>query len=151
MRLNTLQTELARIERRRVLLQEQLNKEAKSVYASLPAKVGLRTVDALILALAPYASPFLRAKLSRPAAGAKSVAVAVHSVPAAKAAPQNAKKGRKRPPARSAEQKTAVREAFKDGKLTTREISNKYAVPYNTLKKWKTVWRMTKARPRGKK
>jgi len=151
MRLNTLQTELTRIERRRVQLQQQLDKEAKSVYASLPAKVGLRTVDSLILALAPYASPFLRAKLNRSQAGAKNTSIATESAPAAKAASQNAKQPRQRPPMRSDEQKSAVREAFKEGKLTTRAISNKYGVPYNTLKKWKTVWRMTKARARKKK
>jgi len=151
MRLDTLQTELTRIERRRAQLQERIDKEAKSLYASLPAKVGLRTVDALILALAPYSSPFLRAKLSRPLGGAKNASIATKSAPRAKAASQSAKQGRKRPPVRSAEQKSAVREAFKEGKLTTRAISNKYGVPYNTLKKWKTVWQMTKARSRKKK
>src|SRR2546426_12461943 len=106
MRLNTLQTELTRIERRRAQLQEQLDKEAKSVYAALPAKVGLRTVDALIQALAPYASPFLRAKLSRPLGGAKTASTATKSAPVAKAPSQTPKQGRKRPPVRSAEQKS---------------------------------------------
>ena len=145
MKLNALQVELAKIERRRAQLQHRISQQAKSLYASLPAKVGLRTVDALIMALAPYASPFVRGKLNP-----RKAATQRPRVTRAKSAVSAPAKSGKRPRVRPAVQKNAVREAFKEGKLTTRAISTRYGVPYNTLKKWKKGWGLTSA-GRGKK
>lgn len=147
MKLSSLQTELAKIERRRVLLQEQISTQAKSLYAALPGKVGLRTVDALIVALAPYASPAIRQKLH----SAQPTTPKTKAAAASPAPKSSGKKATGRRTPRSAAQKTAVRNAFTEGKLSIREISAKHGVPANTLKKWKMAWGLTAKAPAKKK
>jgi hypothetical protein len=86
-RLDTLQTELKKIEQRRQKLQDRIKKEATAVFTSLPQKVGLKSVDSLINALLPYASPALRQRLGgiAPARARAAPPAAAAKAPAKKA------------------------------------------------------------------
>mgnify|MGYP003694382775 CR=1 FL=1 len=55
MTIQTLEAQLKKIERQRALLSKRLAARKARQFTALPAKVGLRSVDALILSLSPYA------------------------------------------------------------------------------------------------
>src|SRR3970040_1776060 len=63
MNIQSLKAELSKIERRRARLEKQIKSRTSRQYAALPARVGLKSIDALILNLAPFASPRLRSRL----------------------------------------------------------------------------------------
>src|SRR5262245_61914693 len=64
MTLQSLQAELNRLERRRQTLEKRIKERASKQYAALPARVGLKSIDDLILKLLPFGSPHLRTRLS---------------------------------------------------------------------------------------
>lgn len=147
MKLEALQAELNKVERRRIQLEQQIKARATALYTSLPGKVGLKSVDALVLALAPYASPAIQQKLQVPATMPMKI-VPAKAAPAkgasAKAAPAKATRATKNRKRRySDEKKAAIRRGLQEGKLTTKQISTKHGLPINTVKKWKRQWRLT--------
>lgn len=86
MRLEALQSELKKVEQRRLKLEQQIKKQQDELFTSLPKKVGLRSVDALVQALIPYTSPSLRQKLMN----GESKVTAGSRAPATKPAPKAA-------------------------------------------------------------
>src|SRR5688572_22601026 len=64
MTIQTLEAQLKKIERQRALLSKRIAARKARQFTSLPGKVGLRSVDALILSLSPYASSKLRGALT---------------------------------------------------------------------------------------
>lgn len=146
MKLETLQAELNKIERRRAKLEQQIRVQAETLYTSLPRKVGLKNVDALVLALVPYASPAVRKKLDARATAPLKSSPRVKKDPApAKVTQMGDKRMRY-----SDEKKAAVRRAVQEGKLTIREISTKHGVPTDSIKKWKRKWGLTARRKSAK-
>jgi hypothetical protein len=135
MNLQTLQAELDRLERRRQTLEKRIKDRASRQYAALPARVGLKSIDELILKLIPYGSSGLRTRLS---SGGVDGAFAG--------------KRRGRPPARSrgtrygADVKAAVKRAVEEGGKTVAQISREYGPSVFSIKDWKKKWGLTRRR-----
>jgi hypothetical protein len=134
MNIQSLKAELTKIERRRERLQKQIQTRTKRQYAALPARVGLKSIDALILSLAPYASPRLRGRLG--ANGAESAVAA----PGRKRG--NKSKGTRYPAA----VKAAVKAALIKGGQTAAQISQQYGPSVFSINDWKKQWGLAKSR-----
>jgi hypothetical protein len=134
MNLQTLQAELSRLERRRATLEKRIKARASKQFAALPARVGLKSIDELILKLLPYGSNGLRSRLNSPNA---------QGVPG---------KRRGRPPLRSrgtrygADVKAAVKRAVEEGGKTVAQISREYGPSVFSIKDWKKKWGLTRKR-----
>ena len=138
MNLQTLQAELNRLERRRQTLEKRIKARASKQFAALPARVGLKSIDELILQLLPFGSNSLRSKLNAGHAGNGS------------SAPSSKRRGR--PPLRSrgtrygADVKAAVKRAVEEGGKTVAEISREYGPSVFSIKDWKKKWGLTRKR-----
>lgn len=141
MNLQTLQAELNRLERRRETLEKRIKARASKQFAALPARVGLKSIDELILRLLPYGSNGLRSKLHPSRSGDGAAASA--------AAPG---KRRGRPPLRSrgtrygSDVKAAVKRAVEEGGKTVAQISREYGPSVFSIKDWKKKWGLTRKR-----
>jgi hypothetical protein len=138
MNLQSLQAELSRLERRRLTLEKRIKARASKQFAALPARVGLKSIDELILQLLPFGSNSLRSKLNAGHTGNGAVAPAG--------------KRRGRPPLRSrgtrynADVKAAVKKAVEEGGKTVAEISREYGPSVFSIKDWKKKWGLTRKR-----
>jgi hypothetical protein len=138
MNLQTLQAELNRLERRRQTLEKRIKARASKQYAALPARVGLKSIDELILKLLPYGSNGLRSKLN--------------TTPKADGAAAVPGKRRGRPPLRSrgtrygADVKAAVKRAVEAGGKTVAQISREFGPSVFSIKDWKKKWGLTRKR-----
>ncbi|HEU4625549.1 MAG TPA: hypothetical protein VFS52_12330 [Steroidobacteraceae bacterium] len=141
MNLQTLQAELNRLERRRRTLEKRIKARTSKQFAALPARVGLKSIDELILQLLPFGSQSLRAKLHAPQVGNGAATG----------------KRRGRPPLRSrgtrygADVKAAVKRAVEEGGKTVAEISREYGPSVFSIKDWKKKWGLTRKRKNKKK
>jgi len=135
MNLQSLQAELNRLERKRVALEKRIKARASAQYAALPARVGLKSIDDLIVELLPYGSKGLRARLGSGPAGSSATG-----------------KRRGRPPRRSrgtrytSDVKAAVKAAVEAGGKTVAEISREYGPSVFSIKDWKKKWGLTRKR-----
>lgn len=133
MNLQTLQAQLNQLERKRQQLEKRIKERASRQYAALPAKLGLKNIDDLIIQLLPYGSSGLRSRLNQPGV-----------LPAGKR--------RGRPPRKSrgtrytAEVKAAVKRAVEAGGKTVAEISREYGPSVFSIKDWKKQWGLTRSR-----
>jgi hypothetical protein len=138
MNLQSLQAELNRLERRRETLEKRIKDRAHKQYAALPARVGLKSIDELILQLLPFGSTSLRSKLNSGHAGNGA------------AAPTGKRRGRS--PSRSrgtrygADVKAAVKKAVEEGGKTVAQISREYGPSVFSIKDWKKKWGLTRKR-----
>ena len=136
MNLQTLQAQLNKLERKRQLLEKRIQTRASQQFAALPARVGLKSIDALIVQLLPFGSKGLRARL-----GAGSVAGTTATG-----------KRRGRPPRRSrgtrytADVKAAVKAAVEAGGKTVAQISRELGPSVFSIKDWKKQWGLTRKR-----
>ena len=132
MNLQSLQAELSKLERKRVALEKRIKARASAQYAALPARVGLKSIDDLIVKLLPYGSKGLRARLGSGAS--------------------EGGKRRGRPPRRSrgtrytSDVKAAVKAAVEAGGKTVAEISREYGPSVFSIKDWKKKWGLTRKR-----
>lgn len=156
MRLDSLQSELSKVEARRARLQAQIEKEATAIYTGLPRKVGLKSVDELVQALLPYTSTGLRNKLGG-STGSTSVSTPSPRTPAnqEKSTPASTGSAKTKSASKrgrlsqySDALKAKVREAFDKG-VPAKQIEKELGVKVFTLKKWKQKWGMTKG-PKGR-
>jgi len=140
MNLQTLRAKLTRVERQRSKLELQIKTGSRKQFDALPGKVGLKSIDELILELMPYASPRVRAKVGLNGHGA--------------AAPAAARVGRgKRSVAEKStgtryteDTKQAIKQALEKGGLTVAQISEKFGASSFSINQWKKRWGLTKAR-----
>jgi hypothetical protein len=140
MNLQTLQAELNRLERRRQTLEKRIKARTSRQYAALPARVGLKSIDELILKLLPFGSNGLRSRLG--------------TTPRAEggAAPAVTGKRRGRPPLRSrgtrygSDVKAAVKRAVEEGGKTVAQISREFGPSVFSIKDWKKKWGLTRKR-----
>jgi hypothetical protein len=139
MNLQTLQSELNRLERRRQTLEKRIKARSSKQFAALPARVGLKSIDELILQLLPFGSTGLRSKLNIGA-------------PSGNGAAAPAGKRRGRPPLRSrgtrygADVKAAVKREVEAGGKTVAQISREYGPSVFSIKDWKKKWGLTRKR-----
>ena len=137
MNLQTLQAQLNQLERKRQQLEKRIKERASRQYAALPAKLGLKSIDDLIIHLLPYGSSSLRSRLNQNGALTEGG------------------KRRGRPPRKSrgtrytADVKAAVKRAVEAGGKTVAQISREYGPSVFSIKDWKKQWGLT--RPRKKK
>jgi hypothetical protein len=134
MNLQSLQLQLKKVEQRQRRLQNRLERRAAKEFTSLPAKVGLRSVDALILCLAPYASPRLRNRV-----GANEGATRGHSARATSG-------GRSKGTRYSAAIKAEVKAAMSKGGQTAAQLSERFGPSVFSINLWKKQWGFVKAR-----
>jgi hypothetical protein len=141
MNLQTLQAELTKLERKRRLLEKRIHARATRQFASLPARVGLKSIDDLIIQLLPYGSNKLRSKL---------VVAQVGTEGGNGSAVTGKRRGR--PPRRSrgtrytADVKAAVKRAVETGGKTVAEISREFGPSVFSIKDWKKQWGLTRKR-----
>jgi hypothetical protein len=137
MNLQTLQAQLNQLERKRQQLEKRIKERASKQYAALPAKLGLKNIDDLIIQLLPYGSSSLRSRLNQPDALPGS---------------HPGGKRRGRPPRKSrgtrytADVKAAVKRAVEAGGKTVAEISREYGPSVFSIKDWKKQWGLTRSR-----
>jgi len=148
MKLESLQLELKRTQERAKKLQTQIANREKAVYTGLPRKVGLKSIDELINALAPYASSAMRAKFESRSSSTSQPAAATSTQTGTKSAP--AKSSKRVLGQYSNDLKKTVRLAMEKG-VDGRSISREHNIPYATLKKWKKRWGLTSQRAPAKK
>jgi hypothetical protein len=134
MNIQSLKAELTKVERRAQRLQKQIQSRTRRQYTALPARVGLKSIDDLILNLAPYASPRLRTRLGT------SGANGAQAVPGKKRG--NKSKGTRYPAA----VKAAVKAALMKGGQTAAQISQAYGPSVFSINDWKKQWGLAKSR-----
>lgn len=133
MNLQALQAQLNQLERKRQQLEKRIKERASRQYAALPAKLGLKNIDDLIIQLLPYGSSGLRARLNQQGV-----------------LPGGKRRGR--PPRKSrgtrysAEVKAAVKRAVEAGDRTVAEISREFGPSVFSIKDWKKQWGLTRSR-----
>ena len=132
MNLQTLQAQLNQLERKRQQLEKRIKERASRQYSALPKKVGLKSIDDLIIQLLPYGSSGLRSRLNQNG-GVTG-------------------KRRGRPPGKSrgtrytADVKAAVKRAVEAGDKTVAQISRELGPSVFSIKDWKKQWGLTRAR-----
>ena len=137
MNLQTLQAQLNQLERKRQQLEKRIKDRASRQYAALPAKVGLKNIDDLIIQLLPYGSTSLRTRLNQNGAVSTTAGTG---------------KRRGRPPRKSrgtrytADVKAAVKRAVEAGGKTVAEISREFGPSVFSIKDWKKQWGLTRTR-----
>jgi hypothetical protein len=152
MNLQTLRAKLTRVERQRMKLEQQIKVGSKKQLDALPARVGLKTIDELILELIPYASPSIRSKIQSNGSGAPAAATGTGrprgrprksaGAPAAKSTPAAKSKGMRY----TDDTKQAIKEALEAGGMTVAAISEKFGASPFSINQWKKRWGLTKAR-----
>ena len=137
MNLQTLQTQLSQLERKRQLLEKRIKDRASKQYSALPKQVGLKNIDDLIIQLLPYGSNSLRSRLNQNGATPGTTGTG---------------KRRGRPPLKSrgtrytADVKAAVKRAVEAGGKTVAEISREFGPSVFSIKDWKKQWGLTRSR-----
>jgi hypothetical protein len=134
MNLQTLQAQLNQLERKRQQLEKRIKERASRQYAALPAKLGLKNIDDLIIQLLPYGSSSLRSRLNQDggaAAGAKR-----------RGRPSRKSRGTRY----TADVKAAVKRAVEAGDKTVAEIAREYGPSVFSIKDWKKQWGLTRSR-----
>jgi hypothetical protein len=133
MNIQSLKAELSKVERRRQRLEKQIRTRTAKQFAALPGRVGLKSIDALILSLAPYASPQLRGRLG--GNGADSSAAS------------GKRRGNKSKGTRyTSAVKAAVKAALVKGGKTAAQISAEYGPSVFSINDWKKQWGLAKSR-----
>ena len=132
MNLQTLQAQLNQLERKRQQLEKRIKERASRQYAALPAKVGLKSIDDLILQLLPYGSSGLRSRLNHNGADT--------------AKRRGRPAGKSRGTRYTADVKAAVKRAVEAGGKTVAEISREFGPSVFSIKDWKKQWGLTRAR-----
>ena len=149
MNLQTLRAKLTKVERQRSKLEQQIQANAKKQLDALPARVGLKTIDDLILELVPYASPSIRARLMTNGSGS-SVSTGTgrpRGRPRKNAAPTESAAAVKSKGTRYTQDvKDSIKKALEEGGLTVAAISEKYGASPFSINQWKKSWGLTKAR-----
>ena len=136
MNLQSLQAQLNQLERKRQALEKRIKSRASRQFAALPARVGLKSIDDLIVQLLPYGSSGLRSRLGQASTGNGTATG----------------KRRGRPPRKSrgtrytADVKAAVKRAVEAGGKTVAQISREFGPSTFSIKDWKKQWGLTRAR-----
>lgn len=142
--LNSLRESLAKKQAEVAALEQELRSAQESQFTELPAKLGLESIDAVIKALAPYASPRLRGVLSK-AVGARVKSAPVAVAPAGEkpaVAPARVEK-RKRAKV-TPELKEQIVAALQAGEKIAAEVAAEFGVSVPTVNNIKRDAGLTK-------
>lgn len=139
----SLQESLARKQAEVAALENELRAAREAQFTELPAKLGLESIDAVIRALAPYASPRLKGALV-PVLGVREPAPARRTMAKA-AAPAKGEK-RKRT-TMTPELKDGIVKALQDGDKTVGAVAAEFGVSTATVSNLKRASGLTKKPP----
>ena len=126
---------LSRMEQQRRALEHKIKQLQRKELLRLPARVGLESVDHLILTLVEYASPALKARLSTS-----------HAVAASSVLPAGNGTGAGLRTKFSSELREMIRKELESGLKSVAEISREYGPSHPTIMGWKREWGMTRPR-----
>jgi transposase-like protein len=129
----SLQVALARKQAEVATLRQQLRMAEQELFTSLPTLLGLESIDALLLALAPYASPYAQQQLASIAAAGRNAQT--DEITAMR------KQGRITPEARA-----AIIERLKTSELTAEQIAREFHVSTPSVNLIKRKAGLTKKR-----
>ncbi len=141
MKIETLRAELEEAETHRAALEKRVKARQSKAFATLPARVGLKSFDDLVLHLAPYCTSELRARLN-----------GAHPRHAPSPTTTPGSRGNRYPQL----VKDAVKRELEAGNKTAAQISRELGPSVFMIKHWKRDWGMTrtykkaKAKRRGK-
>lgn len=123
-------------------LEKELAAEAQKQFTVLPKQFGLKSIDALIKALAPYASPRMKALLKGGPASAPAAAPK-----AAKAAPaEKAPRKRRKRAKITDEVRDNVIAAVKAGGKTNQQIADEFGISLPSVGNIKAAAKLTAKR-----
>lgn len=124
-------------------LEKELAAEAQKQFTVLPKQFGLKSIDALIKALAPYASPRMKALLKGGPASAPTTA----APKAAKAAPaEKAPRKRRKRAKITDEVRDNVIAAVKAGGKTNQQIADEFGISLPSVGNIKAAAKLTAKR-----
>lgn len=129
-------SQLNQLERKRQQLEKRIKERASRQYAALPKKVGLKSIDDLIIHLLPYGSSGLRSRLGQ------NGGVSTGGTGKRRGRPPRKSRGTRY----SADVKAAVKRAVEAGGKTVAEISRESGPSVFSIKDWKKQWGLTRAR-----
>jgi hypothetical protein len=141
MKFQSIEAKLKGIDRERDRLSRSLETSKAKFFAAIPGKYGYRSIDALITALAPYASLGLRSRID----GENSGTATTRTTRATKRT--SAKKGV--PRRYTEQQKAAVKAAVQKGDKTVAEIAKQHRVAVYSIIDWKKKWGLVKHRKKA--
>ena len=131
--INSIKAQLQRVERQKHALERQIAALQQQKITALPEQVGLPSIDSLLIALIPFASQALRAKL-------QAIGIDQMSVRA-----PDERTGRTR---FSSELKDSIRRELGEGRKSVAKLSREYGPSHATIMGWKREWGMTRPRAR---
>lgn len=149
MNLQSLRAKLLQVERQRQQLEKRIQTNSKMQLEKLPGKVGLKSIDDLILELLPYASARVRAqatKLNGDSEGAVASAAPRRGRPPAAAKSKDDTAAKSKGTRYSPETKDQIKAALEQGGETVAQLSEKFGVSSFSINQWKKRWGLTKAR-----
>ena len=133
--IQSLQDSLAKKQAELALLEKELETAQEAQFTELPAKLGLNSIDALIKALAAYASPRLKGAL-KGAFGEKTVPAAAPKTEPKPTAP--AKTAKRKRAHITPELKEEIIKVLKEGGKTTGAVAAQFSISgasVNNIKK----------------
>lgn len=136
--IDAIRAQLSRIERQKRELERQIEALQHQKLTALPGQVGLSSVDSLLVALIPYASTALRAKLQ---------AIGVDQTPLefSTMAPELLNGKRTKFPS---ELKARVKAELEQDRKSVAALSREYGPSHSTIMGWKREWGMTRPVPK---
>jgi hypothetical protein len=137
MKIQSIEARLKKIDRERDRLSRQLETSKAKYFGAIPSKYGYRSMDALIGALAPYASPRLKSRLGNGG-----------TLPKAAGQRSTVRTGRNRYTER---QKAAVKGLLAKGGKTVPQIAKETRVAATSIIDWKKKWGLVKKRRPARK
>jgi len=130
--IDAIRAQLSRIECQRRELERQIEVLQRQKLTALPLQVGLSSVDSLLVALIPYTSSTLRAKLR---------AIGVDQMPLEFAAASEPSGKRMK---FSAQLKAQIREELERRRKSVPTLSREFGPSPSTIMSWKREWGMTR-------
>lgn len=131
MKIDAMRAQLSKIERQRQALERQIQTMQEKRLAALPEQAGFESIDHLILALIPHASPSLRLKLQNFELNG------------------NGSDGFNSKRARFPEAlKDQIKVELETGAKSVAQLSREYGPSHPTIMGWKREWGLTRPRPR---
>lgn len=134
---------ISRMEKQRQALEHKIKLLQRKELLALPARVGLDSIDSLILALVEYASPATRARFK--AAGL------AHGTTHRDRAGSHSTNGDSARVKFPAELRNQVRKEIEAGAKSIAAIAREYGPSHPTIMGWKREWGLTKPRARRSK
>jgi len=143
MNLQSLRAKLLQVERQRQQLEKRIQTSSKKQLEKLPGKVGLKSIDDLILELLPYASARVRGQATKLNGDHEGAAVAATTAPRRGRPPKSASGAPAKSAAKSkgtryaSETKDAIKAALEQGGQTVAQLSEKFGVSSFSINQWK--------------